>query len=277
MGNGAMPAITAEKALNFWKNTNDLKIIENELVPVYETSTGEKVVFGTELFDCLGSKRQYTDWIKGRLIECDAVENEDFQSFSQKNEKPNGGRPSTEYIIKLDTAKEIAMLERNNMGKQVRRYFINVEKRYKERIACDTQSSFILCLQGVKFVADDLKISESSKLLMYNCAFEEFGLPTSFLPKYDDNGNREQRSATDLLKRNACGMSAAKFNQILLENGYLEERERPSSNGGMKKFKALTDKGLEYGVNLINEKNQKEVQPYYYADTFMELFEIVVK
>lgn len=54
--------------------------------------------------------------------------------------------------------------------------------------------------------------------------------------------------------------------------GYLEERERASSKGGTKKFKALTPKGLEYGANLINEKNQREVQPYYYADTFMELF-----
>lgn len=140
-----------------------------------------------------------------------------------------------------------------------------------------TQSPFMLCLQGVKFVADDLKISESSKLLMYNRAFEEFGLPTSFLPKYEDNGSRERCSATELLKRNDCGMSAAKFNQLLLQNGYLEERERPSSNGGTKKFKALTEKGLEYGVNLINEKNQKEVQPHYYVDTFMKLYKIVTK
>lgn len=137
------------------------------------------------------------------------------------------------------------------------------------------QTPFLLCLQGVRFVADDLRISEASKLLMYNGAFEEFGLPTSFLPKYEDNGSREQCSATELLKRNECGMSAAKFNQLLLENGYLEERERASSKGGKKKFKALTDKGLRYGVNLINEKNQREVQPYYYADTFVELFELV--
>lgn len=110
----------------------DLTIIENELVPVYETSTGEKVVYGTELYERLGSKRQYTDWIKKRMVECDAVENEDFQSFSQNCEKPTGGRPKNEYIIKLDTAKEIAMLERNKKGKQVRRYFIQVEKKYKE-------------------------------------------------------------------------------------------------------------------------------------------------
>ncbi len=37
-----------------------------------------------------------------------------------------------DYIIKLDTAKEMAMLERNEKGKQVRRYFIQVEKKYKE-------------------------------------------------------------------------------------------------------------------------------------------------
>lgn len=111
-----------------------LKVIENELVPVYETSAGEKVVYGTELYESLGSKRQYTDWIKGRLAECDAVKNEDYQGFSQNNEKPTGGRPKLEYLIKLDTAKEMAMLERNEKGKKVRRYFIAVEKKYKEHV-----------------------------------------------------------------------------------------------------------------------------------------------
>lgn len=54
----------------------------------------------------------YTGWVKGCLAECDALENEDYQSFSQNSEKPTGGRPKLEYIIKLDTAKEMAMLER---------------------------------------------------------------------------------------------------------------------------------------------------------------------
>lgn len=128
----------------------------------------------------------------------------------------------------------------------------------------------------VKFIADDLRVSESSRLFMYENYCKDVGIPTGFLPKYEDNGSREQCSATELLKRNGCGMGAVKFNHLLLENGYLEERKRASSKGGMKKFKALTDKGLRYGVNLINEKNQREVQPYYYTDTFMELYEIVI-
>lgn len=108
---------------------NNLKVIENDLVPVYETSTGEKVVYGSELYECLGSKQEYSNWVKGRLKECDSLENEDFTIILSKS---TGGRPKNEYIIKLDTAKEMAMLERNEKGKQVRRYFIQVEKKYKE-------------------------------------------------------------------------------------------------------------------------------------------------
>lgn len=106
-----------------------LKVIENELVPVYETDKGEKVVYGTELHAVLGVKSKFADWAKNRLKDCDAVEKEDFESFSKILE--NGGRIK-EYIIKLDTAKEMAMLERNSKGKQVRRYFIQVEKKYQQ-------------------------------------------------------------------------------------------------------------------------------------------------
>ena len=40
---------------------NELKIIENELVPVYETSTGEKVVYGTELYSALNVRSKFAD------------------------------------------------------------------------------------------------------------------------------------------------------------------------------------------------------------------------
>lgn len=76
---------------------DELKVIEKNLVPVYETSTGEKVVYGTELHTVLNVKSNYRDWIKNRLNDCDAIENEDFQSFAKNLAK---GRPQTEYIIK---------------------------------------------------------------------------------------------------------------------------------------------------------------------------------
>lgn len=109
----------------------NLTIIENELVSVYETDKGEKVVNGRELHSVLQSKQDFSTWVKARLKECDAIESEDYDLLHNFVEQVSGTKHRIEYIIKLDTAKEMAMLERNEKGKQVRRYFIQVEKKYK--------------------------------------------------------------------------------------------------------------------------------------------------
>jgi|GEM_PF-1184003 len=106
---------------------------EREIVPAYRTETGEYIVKGIDLYNALETKTAFTQWIKRRLRECDAIQNEDYQvCFLPNLAKDQRGRQKEEYIIKLDTAKEMAMLERNEKGKQVRRYFIEVEKKYKQ-------------------------------------------------------------------------------------------------------------------------------------------------
>lgn len=111
-----------------------LRMVENELVPVYITSTGEKVVYGTGLHKVLQVKSNYTTWIERRFNDIDAIENEDYETCFPKLESGiHGGQNKKDHIIKLDTAKEMAMLERNEKGKEVRRYFIQVEKKYKEQ------------------------------------------------------------------------------------------------------------------------------------------------
>ena len=120
---------------------NNLRVIENELVPIYITSTGEKVVYGTELYAKLKPGTVFADWIKRRISECDAVEDKDFEVFRKKEKNSKGGRPALEYIMKLDIAKEMAMLEHNETGKQVRRYFIRIEEKYKEEKKKVTQGA----------------------------------------------------------------------------------------------------------------------------------------
>jgi len=133
------------------------------------------------------------------------------------------------------------------------------------------QSAFM-----VKFVADDMRVNDASRLLMYENLCKDFNIHTGFLPKYEHNGSREMKAPSHLLKENNCSLKAAKFNLLLIEHGYLEEKERPSSKGGIKKYKRLTEKGLQYGENAVSPHNQKELQPLYYADTFMELYKDVV-
>ena len=71
--------------------------------------------------------------MKARLDKCMATENEDYMVLHKKMENPTGGRPQIEYILSTDLAKEVAMLEGNKKGKEVRKYFIQVEKEYRKQ------------------------------------------------------------------------------------------------------------------------------------------------
>ena len=134
---------------------NDLTVIENELVPVYETSTGEKVVYGSELHEVLGVRTPYKDWSSRRLSDVDAIENEDFEAAQIC---APSGQTQKDHIIKLDTAKEMAMLERNEKGKQVRRYFIQVEKKFKAgKISKKVQSEKKEKLPSVNMMVKNIK------------------------------------------------------------------------------------------------------------------------
>ena len=110
----------------------------NEIITISQAminNTEVNAVNARDLHEVLESDTKFSDWIKRRLDETDAILNADYMIVSQKRETITeyGKKASiiTEYILTTDIAKEIAMLERNEKGKQVRRYFIEVEKAYK--------------------------------------------------------------------------------------------------------------------------------------------------
>lgn len=100
----------------------------NELIKISENN-GNKVVSARELHAFLESKREFATWIKQRIEKYGLIENEDFEVFDEFVKNPDGGRPLKEYALKIDTAKELAMVEANDKGKQARRYFIAIEKK----------------------------------------------------------------------------------------------------------------------------------------------------
>lgn len=134
-------------------------------------------------------------------------------------------------------------------------------------------------LEAAAFVADDLHVPTSNKIMMYRLVCENNNVNSNFLPAYSENEDREAKPVTILLKEFGYEIKAVSFNKLLLQAGILEERERnsTSSKTGVKKFKALTEKGLKYGKNLTCEKNTKETQPYYYVDAFSELYNLVMQ
>ncbi|UNE55462.1 antA/AntB antirepressor family protein [Bartonella machadoae] len=120
----------------------------NTLIKISEQAIGQETVQtvnARELYTFLEVNVRFNDWIARRIEEYDFQENQDFVNFTQKRVKPKSGRPSTEYYITLDMAKELSMVERNEKGRQARRYFIECEKKLKSQsVDYDSDTRFDL-------------------------------------------------------------------------------------------------------------------------------------
>ena len=78
-----------------------------------------------ELHSFLEIQTRYNDWIKNRINEYGFIQNEDYLVITERT----NGRPRKEYHITLDMGKELGMVERNERGRQIRKYFIECERR----------------------------------------------------------------------------------------------------------------------------------------------------
>ena len=101
----------------------------NEPIDVTLTKNHEPVVSARQLHETLEVKTEYKKWFK-RMAEYGFAENEDYLRVTQKCPTLGGLQDMTDHIIKLDMAKEIAMIQRTDKGKEVRKYFIQVEKDF---------------------------------------------------------------------------------------------------------------------------------------------------
>ena len=73
-------------------------------------------------------KTDFSDWMKRRIKQCKFEENYDYMLILKKEEQVSGAKYLNEYIISIDMAKHLGMMERNNKGHEIRKYFIEQEK-----------------------------------------------------------------------------------------------------------------------------------------------------
>ena len=98
----------------------------NELAIKVNYESDKPTVSGRELHEKLGIKTAYKDWFP-RMCEYGFTEGEDFCSFLSGS---TGGRPATEHQLTIEMAKQICMIQRTEIGKQYREYFIELEKKW---------------------------------------------------------------------------------------------------------------------------------------------------
>lgn len=235
----------------------------NELIKINYENADRPTVLGRDLHEVLEIKTAYKDWFP-RMCEYGFIEGEDFCSILSKS---TGGRPSTDHQLTIDMAKEICMIQRTDIGRKVRKYFINVENEYKEIKLTNLRESrpdkshslevkemnarVRMSNQYLKLAAVDTVSPQYKNILVAKSAEILAGEPLLPLPKSE----QKMYSATEI--GDMFGVTAQKVGRIANLNGLKTE---------------------EYGEFYRDKSpySSKEVDAFRYNDRAVEQFKILL-
>lgn len=207
----------------------------NQLITVNLNDNQEPVVSGRQLHEALGVKTEYRKWF-GRMTEYGFEENHDFVRVTQKCPTPGGLQDMTDHIIKLDMAKEIAMIQRTDKGKEVRQYFIQVEKDFNSPEKIMARALRIADNKIHKLEAQ--MEADKPKVLFANAVSAS---PTSILIG----------DFAKLLRQNGLEIGQNRLFIWLRENGFLINRKGDSWN-------MPTQRSMDRGLFEIKERTHHE-------------------
>lgn len=83
---------------------------------------------------------------------------------------------------------------------------------------------------------------------------------------------------TSLLDEYSCSLDANSIMRVMMKYGLAEDAEYISTTGSgeVKRFRRLTDEGLNYGINEASSGHDIKTSPRFYMDTFPALVSLVV-
>lgn len=202
----------------------------NELINVTLNDNHEPVVSGRQLHEALEVKTKYSDWFN-RMIDYGFAENQDFLLLKNEQQTGRGGHNRVDHIIKLDMAKEIAMIQRTERGKQVRQYFIQVEKDFNspEKIMA---RALLMADKKVHQLEAKIEADRPKVLFAEAVSASHSSILVGELAK--------------LLKQNGVDMGANRLFNWLRAHGYLIKR-----NG--RDWNMPTQKSVEMGLIRVKE------------------------
>ena len=199
----------------------------NEVIKVTVNDNHDPIVSGRQLHEALGVKTPYDKWFP-RMTEYGFTENEDFSTFLSQS---TGGRRATDHVVRLDMAKEIAMIQRTERGKKVRQYFIQVEKDFNspEKIMA---RALLMADKKVHKLEAQIEADKPKVLFADAVSASHTSILVGELAK--------------LLKQNGVDIGATRLFSWLRAHGYLIKR-----NG--RDWNMPTQKSVEMGLIRVKE------------------------
>lgn len=199
----------------------------HELIPIYKNENGIQAVSARELHSFLESRRRFADWIKDRIEKYGFISGQDYEmlyydyagnrlNISHHNfmKSENQHIAKIEYALTLDAAKELSMVEGNEKGRQARRYFIEVDKKFRAGVAAQLPQTFA---DALRLAADQQEQLERQKALIQEQA-----------PKvlFADAVETSRHSClvgelAKILKQNGVDIGQNRLFKWLRNNGYL--------------------------------------------------------
>ena len=155
-------------------------------------------VYGRDLHKALQVKTAYKDWFP-RMCEYGFVEGRDFSSFLSES---SGGRPAVNHQLSIDMAKQLCMIQRTDIGRKFRQYFIQVEEAWNSPEA--------IMARALQFATQQLAL-----LSQKNMALTEMKPKVSY---YDVVLNCKDLISTSAIAKD-YGKSAIWMNRYLHEKG----------------------------------------------------------
>lgn len=204
----------------------------NELITINTNENQEPVISGRELHQKLDVKSRYNDWFN-KMKEYGFEENQDFIAITKKKVTAQHNETSfTDHAIKLDMAKEICMLQRNEKGKIFRQYFIQVEKDFNspEKIMARA-----LLLADKKIHSLELQVKEQAPKVLFANAVET------------SHTNILVGDLAKILKQNGIDIGQNTLFKWLRDKNYLISRKGDSYN-------TPTQKAMELGLFKVKER-----------------------
>lgn len=205
----------------------------NEIIKVTLDDEHDPIVSGRQLHEALGVNSNYTTWFD-RMTEYGFVENQDYVLLSNfGNQTGRGGHNKVDHAIKLDMAKEIAMIQRTDRGKEVRQYFIQIEKDFNspEKIMA---RALLLADKKIQKLETQIETDKPKVLFADAVSASYSSILVGELAK--------------LISQNGYKIGANRLFAWLRENGYLIKRKGSDWN-------MPTQRSMEMGLFEIKETN----------------------
>lgn len=219
-----------------------------ELIKITTNNQGQKLVSARELYGGLEITERFNSWFT-RMLQYGFLENQDFTSVKSFTVVNNGAKKEIQdYAITLDMAKEISMIQRSELGKKFRQYFIECEKQLienKPQLPITYKEALIALVAEIeekeKIQIEKNKLIHDSKTYTVSEIAKEMGFKSA------QELNKDLKEKNIQYKVNKTWVLASRYS----EKGYTNTKQIELENGRVIYDTRWTGKGRDWLLNEI--------------------------